>query len=174
MGVILTQTDAALLSAQLAFVRRERLAQWTSARAFRSFRGAPTPRHRALIDLCDGLAADQLAQLHASPGWAALEAAGQRLGVEVLALVVERVTRYGTGLSSDELEILEACTRRRLLATLPPYEHDAADAHWWSVAQTGLVYAIELRDGARLWWPTTIPLAIASESLPAEVRQYVA
>lgn len=51
--------SAAILSAQLAFIRRERLAQWTSARAFRSFRGAPTPRHRALIDLCDTLAAAQ-------------------------------------------------------------------------------------------------------------------
>jgi hypothetical protein len=172
--VPITTDDVAILSAQLAFIRRERLAQWTSARAFRSFRGAPTPRHRALIDLCDALAAAQLAQLHDSPTWAALESAGQRVCLEVLTQVVERVTRYGTGLGSDELETLEACTRRRLLAALPPDAQDGADTEWWSVAHSGLLYAMELRDGVRQWWPVTVPLAIASESLPAEVRQYVA
>lgn len=164
MHPCLTHSESAILGAQLAFVRRERYAQWKTPRLFREFAGAPTQRLATLTHLCDELGEQLLALLQAHPAWGQLVADGHGRVTEVAAAVAERVARYGVGVPSEDVEGLDQVFRRRWCETLPPAERDRPDG-WPPVHRSGLLYPTCDVDGTRSWWPVAVPPSLAADAI---------
>jgi hypothetical protein len=154
MTPCLTHEDEAILSAQLEFVRRERRAQWVDTRAFRSFAGKPTIRQVRLTALCDAIGDGLLEYVRASDDWSRLAARGQLVAMRMTEHVVERVARFGVGITDDDLACLEASVRR----TAP------GDA-LWSAAGTRLLVAVRTPAGETVHWPAVVPASVILESL---------
>lgn len=159
---ILTDIDALVLGANLAFIRGERDTQRRRARLFVGPMG-PTARHRNLQDLCDAVAEQLLAILRSTDDWQRLQARHQRVAMRTLELGVERVARHGIGLYEEEIDALETTARQQLVEALGFDGLLAADQ--WGVRHTRLLVPVTDRGGRLQLWPAAIPRPLIAEAI---------
>lgn len=159
----LPPTDLAILTAQLAFIRVERAAQWEAPRAFHTVAGRKTPRQQRLTELTDDVGDALLALVRAHPDIQRLTARRQLVAVRTVEHVAERCGRFGFGVSGDDIACIEACIRRQLAES----GTDGVDAMWSALGTRLLVPADPAAAGPLLYWPAALPAELFAPQVTA-------
>lgn len=160
MTALMTATESACLSAQLAFIRSERLAQRSHRRSFQQPDGRPTPRQERLSALVDDVVEDTMARLRTLPAWGQATLATKT----AVRLITEAVISAGAGCRPSDVERLaEAAVD---LSSVPPtLLPNPLIQPTNPVSLPSFYYTVGFTDAVAGWiWPIVIPLDVASDA----------